>query len=264
MSNSPTLLRKDLSRKGEGRSEDASDLGLDPGSDAFFFDVDGTLIDIAEHPDAVVVPAALTDALERLLARSSGAVALVSGRSVARLDALFAPLRLVAAGAHGAELRRQPEGKVEQMSPSLPAQTRAEALALAAACGDLFVEDKGPSIAIHYRSRPEVKDVLGERLKGLAARAPEPLSVLPGHFVFELKHAGRDKGVAIDGLMEEAPFSGRRPVFFGDDVTDAAGFDAVLRRGGVPVSVGRAFEHVNVVLVRPSDVRALVHRLSIT
>lgn len=238
-------------------------LDLDVEADAFFFDVDGTLLDLADHPDAVAVPGSLAADLERLRLRASGAVALVSGRTVARLDAIFEPLRLVAAGTHGAEMRLRPDAAVERMSPQLPDEIRVEALGIARELGALVVEDKGTSLAIHYRTRPEARTELGDRLADLAARAPEPLTVLPGHMVFELKHAGRNKGVAIDALMQSPPFAGRRPVFFGDDVTDEAGFAAVRRLGGLPISVGRVFENVDVLLARAADVRALVHRLSL-
>lgn len=237
--------------------------GLDAATHAFFFDVDGTLLDIADHPDAVVLPGELASDLDRLRMRAGGAVALVSGRTVERLDSIFHPLRLVAAGAHGSEMRVRPDAEVERMSPTISAHIRAEALGLARELGDLLVEDKGASLAIHYRTRPEVRQDLGERLAALATAAPEPLTVLPGHMVFELKHAGRDKGIAIDGLMQTRPFAGRRPVFIGDDVTDESGFSAVRRHGGLPISVGRPFESVDVVLARPADVRALVHRWSL-
>lgn len=264
MTNAPAPLRTAQPSGLSAIPAEANGLRLDPAADAFFFDVDGTLIDIADHPDAVVVPPALMGHLERLHQRSDGAVALVSGRTVERLDALFAPLRLPAAGAHGAEMRLTPHAPTERMAPAFSQTLRAEALSIARSLGDLFVEDKGASLAIHYRARPEVKARLGQRLAALAAGAVEPLTVLPGHFVFELKSARRDKGIAIDAFLQMPPFAGRRPVFIGDDVTDEAGFAAVRLQGGIPISVGRAFETVDVVLPRPADVRALVHRLSIT
>ena len=263
MPQTSTPLRLAMPPKASTADAEAQAWGLDVEADAFFFDVDGTLLDIADHPDGVAVPGSLAADLERLRLRAGGAVALVSGRTVARLDAIFDPLRLVAAGAHGAEMRLQPEGAVERMSPHLPAETRAEAHGVARDLGGLLVEDKGTSLAIHYRARPEARQDLADRLADLAARAPAPLTVLPGHMVFELKHAGRNKGVAIEALMGLDPFAGRRPVFFGDDVTDEAGFAAVRRLGGLPISVGRAFENVDVVLARAADVRALVHRLSL-
>lgn len=263
MPQTSTPLRLAMPHKASMADAQTQGLGLDVAADAFFFDVDGTLLDIADHPDGVVVPDSLFADLERLRLRARGAVALVSGRTIARLDAIFDPLRLVAAGAHGAEMRTRPDAAVEQMSPHLPAETRAEALGVARELGGLLVEDKGTSLAIHYRTRPEARTDLEHRLADLATRAPAPLTLLPGHMVFELKHAGRNKGVAIDALMGLDPFAGRRPVFFGDDVTDEAGFAAVRRLGGLPISVGRAFENVDVVLARAADVRALVHRLSL-
>src|SRR5882672_497981 len=76
----------------------------DSGS-SLFLDVDGTLLDIAAAPELVVVPAELSATLTHLADLLGGALALVSGRPIAQLDALFAPLRLPAAGEHGAEIR---------------------------------------------------------------------------------------------------------------------------------------------------------------
>ena len=72
---------------------------------ALFLDVDGTVLDLAEHPDSVRVESALVEVLGRLQTLARGAVALVSGRSVDELDDLFRPLHLSIAGQHGAECR---------------------------------------------------------------------------------------------------------------------------------------------------------------
>ena len=83
-----------------------------PGRDwAVFLDVDGCLLEIAARPDEVVVAPDLVPALAQLRERLNGAVALVSGRSLAHLDALFSPLHLAAAGQHGLE-RRDATGRL--------------------------------------------------------------------------------------------------------------------------------------------------------
>ncbi|QTL03782.1 trehalose-phosphatase [Aquabacter sp. L1I39] len=249
--------------QGSDATEEEGLEGLNASAHAFFFDVDGTLLDIADHPDGVIVPADLAADLNRLLERAGGAVAFVSGRTVERLDAIFHPLRLPAAGAHGAEMRIRSDAETERISPQLSPAIRAQVLRTARELGDLLVEDKGASLAIHYRSRADAKQELGHRLEAIAELAADPLTVLPGHMVFELKHSGRDKGVAIEALLGTSPFHGRRPVFIGDDVTDEAGFAAVRRHGGLSIAVGRPFENVDVVLAGPANVRALVHRLSL-
>ncbi|MFS8036145.1 trehalose-phosphatase [Xanthobacter sp. AM11] len=231
-----------------------------PPTHAFFLDVDGTLLDLAPHPDAVEVPAALPAALQALSVRAGGALALVSGRTVDRLDRLFAPLRLPVAGSHGAEIRAAPHGAVERAAP-LDRDLVAALAQIARAHGGLFTEDKGPAFAIHYRARPELQRPLAAALAQLLA-GREALALLPGHFVFEIKPAGRDKGSAIRALLAQPPFAGRIPVFIGDDVTDEAGFAAATQAGGLALAVGVPRAGAQAVLPGPAAVRDFLSRLA--
>src|SRR5690606_6011137 len=129
---------------------------------ALFLDVDGTLLDIAPRPDEVIVPPSLRSALARIHDALRGAVALVGGRPVDELDRIFAPLRLPAAGAHGAHWRTHSAGGTENLPGlALPAAMRAELLALQARHPGLILEDKHTSIAIHFRERPALARALG-------------------------------------------------------------------------------------------------------
>jgi trehalose 6-phosphate phosphatase len=206
---------------------------------AWFLDVDGTLLELAERPDAVQVEPGLLRALQSLREAARGALALVSGRSVAELDALFAPLRLAAAGQHGVE-RRDAAGQVHRHA--FPAEAlRAAAQELAAfarAHAGILLEDKGASLALHFRLAPQQADAARAALERAAARLGAGFLIQPGKMVLELKPAGRDKGVAIEEFLREPPFAGRVPVFVGDDLTDEHGFEAVQRRGGHAVKVG--------------------------
>lgn len=231
-----------------------------PHSHAFFLDVDGTLLDIAAHPDAVAVPPGLADTLATLAGRAGGALALVSGRTIARLDALFAPAVFPAAGSHGAELRLSPNGAVEQ-SPPLDRDLVAVLETIAGAHPGVFTEDKGPALAIHYRARPELGPELRAAL-GSAIAQRDGLALLPGHCVFEIKPAGRDKGTAIRTFLSGPPFAGRIPVFIGDDVTDEAGFAAVSAVGGLALAVGALRRGAHGVLPGPGAVRAFLTHLA--
>ncbi|MFG1426953.1 trehalose-phosphatase [Roseixanthobacter glucoisosaccharinicivorans] len=235
---------------------------LDPARCAFFFDVDGTLIDIASHPDAVVVPPRLLEDLSALQARSDGALALVSGRAIANLDRLFAPLRLAASGIHGAETRTQPGQEIQASVMPLPTDVRETLASIADDLDGVMAEDKGSSVAMHYRAAPSIGPVLEGLVHALVDQSFGRLVVLPGRFVFEVKQAGHDKGLAIRAFMNVPQFAGRTPVFLGDDVTDQAGFAAVSALGGVAVSVGRRFPGVHAVLPEPEDVRALIATLA--
>ena len=222
-----------------------------------FLDVDGCLLDFAARPDEVTVPPGLPEALESLSARLQGALALVSGRSLQTLDALFDPLRLPAAGLHGLE-RRLGDGRVvDTAEPGAElAQVHADARRLADTLPGALVEDKGAAIALHWRQAPEAAGALTGFATGALARLPG-YRLQAGDHVVELRPAQADKGDAIAAFLDEPPFFGRHPVFAGDDLTDEHGFDLVNDRGGLSVLVGaRQHSSARHGLAGPADVRA--------
>ena len=205
---------------------------------ALFLDFDGTLVDIATTPDAVVVHPRLHTILSACVDGFDGAVAVVTGRPIAAVDALLAPLRLPAAGLHGLELRL-PDGSVVQHARRGEglADVRACFLSLAREDARLVVEDKGSSLTLHFRRAPERERELRE-LVAVAASPHDGHHVMRGKMVLEVRPAHADKGTAIGRLLDTPPFAGRRPVFAGDDITDEDGFAAVNRRGGISIKVG--------------------------
>ena len=205
---------------------------------ALFLDFDGTLVDIAMTPDAVTVHPRLRTILSACAEAFGGAVAIVSGRPIVTVDALLDPLKLPAAGLHGLELR-MPDGTVEQgahRSEGL-AGVRVRFLSLAREDPRLVVEDKGSSLALHFRRAPERE----RELRDLVDEAATPHNghhVMHGKMVLEVRPMHADKGTAIARLLDTPPFTGRRPVFAGDDITDEDGFAAVNRNGGISIKVG--------------------------
>ena len=232
--------------------------------DALFFDIDGTLIDMAPRPDDVVVSSELLQSLQAAERLCGGAIALVSGRTIANIDKLFTPLRLRASGVHGAEMRFEPDGATT-IDPAhlLPPALVENVRAIADQHAGTLVEDKRFSVALHYRHAPQAAPALRTSLEAmiLASGLPDVL-LMPGHMVFEIKRAGFDKGQAIRRLTERSPFAGRRPVFFGDDVTDEPGFTEVLRQGGDAISVGRNFPAQTSSLPGPAAVREWLSSLA--
>ncbi len=206
---------------------------------ALFLDVDGTLIEIADAPDAVSVDPAMIDVLARLDRRFDGALALVSGRELETLDRFFRPLRLTAAGLHGLE-RRTPGGEIQRSDGAADRldQVRAEFIAFATTDARLLVEDKGMTAALHYRRAPDRADEVLGLADRLAAEIGGALVLQRGKMVIEFRPRGPHKGDIVDRYMAEAPFAGRVPVFIGDDVTDEDGFAAVNRRHGHSIRVG--------------------------
>jgi trehalose 6-phosphate phosphatase len=206
---------------------------------AFYLDVDGTLIDFGDRPDAVRADAELRALLEKTSRAAQGALALISGRSVADLDQLFAPLRLPAAGQHGAERRDASGGLHAAAVGSAMLRDAAERLeSFARARPGLLLEDKGSSLALHYRRAPERAGEVRAAVTAVAVGLGGGFELQGGKSVLEIKCCGRDKGTAIEQFNREAPFAGRRPVFVGDDQTDEYGFAVVNRLGGESIKVG--------------------------
>jgi trehalose 6-phosphate phosphatase len=237
---------------------------LDLEQTALLLDVDGTLLDIAATPDGVVVPSSLRDTLKRLLARSSGGVALVSGRTIATLDRLFAPSKLPAIGGHGAEMRfKAGAAVIRRHAPSLSGKLRERLHALSDIDPRLLIEDKPHSIAVHYRLALHHEDFLRKEVAGiLADGSAGQVEVLPGKAVIEIKPKQFNKGTAVRELMSHPPFSGRAPIFIGDDITDEAVFAILPDLGGAGFSVERAMPGADGVVASPEYVRAWLAQLA--
>ena len=206
---------------------------------ALFLDFDGTLVEIAEHPEAVHVPAQLIGLLDALVQSLDGAVAIVSGRPLEGLDVLLGGALPAVAGLHGLE-RRSLGGQVHR-----PADRRAELdglrQALEAFAGEhpgAHIEDKGNAIALHYRGDPALERPARALVEHHCESLGESFRLQSGKQVLEVGPAGHDKGTVIEAFMAEPPFHGRIPVCLGDDVTDEDAFAAVNRLGGHSIRIG--------------------------
>ena len=224
---------------------------------AFFLDLDGTLFEIRATPQAVRRAPEEVELVRRLQEAAGGAVALISGRAIAKVDDLFAPLRLAAAGQHGAE-RRDARGVVTRAD--LPARefdlAERAIRAFAARHEGLLFEQKGLSMALHYRLAPHLAEAAHAAVREAAAALGGAVEVQGGKMVAELKPSGYDKGSAIGEFMREPPFAGRVPLFIGDDATDEHGFEVVNRLGGHSVKVGEGPSAARWRLAAPAAVRA--------
>lgn len=230
---------------------------------AFLFDVDGTLLDIAPTPQAVRIPPTLRHDLDRLSALTGGATALVSGRSLADLDHLFGPLHLAMVGGHGAEIRVWRRGQPEQSNEQpLNEWIRRQIADIKAAIPEIIVEDKGYSIALHFRLAPQHERAVLDAVAALDTQfAAQQVEVLHGKAVVEIKRAGINKGSGIRTLMAQSPFKSRRPIFVGDDITDEDAFAAMPEFDGVAISVGRDVAGVRYRFDDPAAVRRWIAHL---
>jgi trehalose 6-phosphate phosphatase len=204
-----------------------------------FLDVDGTLIELTETPFDTRASDELKAVLKEVEERLGGGLALVSGRSVEYLDGLFAPLRLPSAGLHGIE-RRKATGIMHGASFA-DAQLDHARTALKEFVQDhagTLLEDKGRTVAVHFRMAPQFEPEVREAVTDIAAALGTNYHVQAGSMMLEIKPRGFNKGGAVKAFMQEPPFSGRRPVYVGDDLTDLDGFRVVDALGGVSIAVG--------------------------
>jgi trehalose 6-phosphate phosphatase len=229
----------------------------DLGATALLLDVDGTILDIAVTPTSVVVPHSLRSCLSELHGMTGGALALVSGRPIRDLDQLFAPLRLPAIGAHGAEMRISADRPMQtQSGEEIGASLRRRFCAIAATDSRIIVEDKGSSLAVHYRLAPHREQLVKSQVSAiLDLTASQPLEVMYGKAVVEIKLPAFNKGAAVRELMKLPPFAHRTAVFVGDDTTDETVFAVLPALGGRGYSVERAIPGVSGIFGSPDDVR---------
>ena len=206
---------------------------------AFFFDFDGTLVELAPTPDSICVPPSLIALLAALRHRSHGAVAIVSGRGIDNIDTFLNMPDLPIAGLHGAE-RRDANGDTQRIgfNDARLLRIERELAVVVERHPGMLLEIKGAAVALHYRNAPEREGIAREATERLVADYADAYVLQPGKMVFEIKPKGVDKGRALAAFLNEPPFAGRMPVFAGDDLTDEKGFAVVNAHGGLSIKVG--------------------------
>ena len=230
---------------------------------AILLDIDGTLLDLAPTPREVWVPPGLAKTLNGLVEKTSGALAFVSGRSLNDIDLIFAPDQFPAVGGHGAEMRITGDNEaVATHALPMDKELKRRLAAIAKLSPGILLEDKGYSLALHYRLAPHAEKAIYEAVSLIRADLPNaPIEVLPGKCVCEIKHSGFTKASGVRELMTREPFKGRRPLFIGDDVTDETVFAIMPELNGLAFSVGRRAKGVAGHFDEPNDVREFLARL---
>ncbi len=196
-------------------------------------------MELQETPGDVVIGEPLKALLAGVARRLEGAVALVSGRSIETLDALFAPLVFPAAGLHGVERRSASgERRGANYRDPLLAPARLALTAFVESHPGTLLEDKGRALALHFRLAPDFEASARQAIAALVRPLAPAYHVQEGKMVLEIKPHGFTKATAIEELLREAPFAGRTPVVVGDDLTDQVGFRLVEALGGISIAVG--------------------------
>ena len=208
---------------------------------ALFLDFDGTLVELADSPDAIDVPGHLAAALERKAGELDGRLALVSGRHIADLRKHMPRCAIVMSGSHGAEVT-SPDGSPvsEHAPPSLHEEAWDAAREFEQRTDGLLLERKTLGLGLHYRDCPDRRDDIRAFAQDLARK--HGLHVREGKMVVELATTDSDKGAGLRAIMADPPFAGGTPVFLGDDTTDEDGFRAAQELGGFGVLVGEPRE----------------------
>jgi trehalose 6-phosphate phosphatase len=229
---------------------------------AILLDIDGTILDIAPSPQQVRVPPELRHTLARLDELTGGALALVSGRPLADIDLIFSPLRFAAIGGHGAELRAVAGAEPRVSAAPLSADLKRKLASVTRIGPGILAEDKGYSLALHYRLAPEKGEELRAAVAEICAAVPQgTIEILTGKLVVEIKPAGVNKANAVCELMRYPPFAGRNPIFIGDDTTDIPVFAIISKFGGLGFSVGRIVADVDGHFDKPETVRSWLARV---
>jgi trehalose 6-phosphate phosphatase len=229
---------------------------------AILLDIDGTILDIAPAPQEVWVPPTLRHTLGRLQELTGGALALVSGRQLNDIDLIFAPLQLAVIGGHGAEFRPVPGTEPRMRAAALSGELKRKLASLTELGPGVLLEDKGYSLALHYRLAPDLGPTLNAAVMRICAQEPSgSLAVMPGKAVIEVKPAGVSTALAVRELMKHPPFNDRHPIFIGDDVTDEPVFGIIAEFGGLGFSVGRIVPGVDGHFEKPEDVRSWLARI---
>lgn len=205
------------------------------GPTSLFLDFDGTLVDIAPAPDAIVVREGLAAALDSLASRLEQRLALVSGRSLEDIASHLGTPQIARAGSHGAARMRADGSMIGPAPATIPEQAVGALKAFTVEHGIAY-ESKTHGGAIHYRSSPEKEDLAIAFATELAEQFG--LAIKRGKCVVELVRPGASKGDAVHAFMCEEPFARSRPIFIGDDVTDEDGFAACQSMGGLGILVG--------------------------
>jgi trehalose 6-phosphate phosphatase len=219
---------------------------------ALLLDMDGTLIDLAPTPEAVIVAPGLPEALTTLRDLLGGALAIVTGRPIETVDRLLGNAPGAVAGEHGGAIRHHPGGVIERPDlPSPPPAWLESAETLVRSFPGALLERKPRGFALHYRQAPEAREVFQTALNALIATSGR-FELHPAHMLWEVRPIGADKGSAVAALMRQAPFAGRLPIFIGDDVTDEDGMRECRKRSGAGYRVDDVFGD-------PAGVRAWLH-----
>jgi trehalose 6-phosphate phosphatase len=222
---------------------------------SLFFDFDGTLVEIADRPDAVIVPRELGAVLSHLAARVGSALAIITGRRVEEIDRMLSPFQLDVAGVHGAELRLVQSKTIGIYHPSEKLTSVVDELHKRFGDAGLLIENKGFGAAVHWRLQPSYEEAVLSFLRDAVSALGGDYRIQLGKAVAEVLPASSSKAKVIENILAAPTYRNRRPAFFGDDLTDESGFEFINSAGGLSVRIGSGPTLARFRLANPAALR---------
>ncbi|QQA45006.1 trehalose-phosphatase [Pelagovum pacificum] len=226
---------------------------------AIFLDFDGTLIDLADTPDGVDVPADLAGLLKGLNDATEGRLVVVTGRPIEAVDTFLGGYDGHVIGSHGAEERFEGNHTAHELAGSDTVARLGDMVEAFAATHEGLVPERKPTgVVLHFRQVPEQEPQVYSFLSALE-QSHEGFELHHSKMAYELRPIGISKDDSIKRIMENERFAGRRPIFFGDDVTDEPALAWIAHQpDGIAAKVGSGETAANYRVHDPSGVRKIL------
>lgn len=234
-----------------------------PDGFALFSDFDGTLVEIADRPEDVFVPADLAPNLAKVRHVLNGALGIITGRPLQQVERHVGAAGLEASGLHGLEFNFPLSARGSPVLPDAPHALVAEVVRIVAADPGFRLENKGAILAVHFRQVPAAAGRLRAALEAVIASLRLEHHLKDGRAVIKVIPNGTSKGTAIAEFMRRMPYAGRIPIMIGDDKADEDAFAVAREVGGFGLRVaGEHFRAGDEPFRHAGDVRAFIAALA--
>ncbi|MFY5899474.1 trehalose-phosphatase [Acinetobacter pittii] len=202
-----------------------------------FLDIDGTLAPFQINPEHSFIPNATLETIKKITKLNIPVIA-VTGRDVDTASKLLHPIEVPIAGLHGLDIYFDSGNYIRPDLSSINfKKLKQDITKNCEKYPELLIEDKGYSIALHYRKNPNLENNAINIMQQINLNYPQ-LKINRGKFVFELIPNQADKGRAIETILNHLDLPAVLPIFIGDDLTDESGFTYINQQSGITIKVG--------------------------
>lgn len=240
----------------------ARELATEP-SLLLLLDYDGTLVPLVRRPELASPDQPLLGLIRSLAVLPNTSVHVVSGRKREDIERFFGSLPIGLHAEHGlwSRLPNEQWRSNLQIDDAWKADIRPILEEYTARTPGAHIEEKTAGLVWHYRAAdPQLGTLQAKELRPhlIELLAQQPVTVIPGSKVIEVRLAGVDKGLAVRAAMELSPKA--RVLAFGDDRTDEDMF-AALPEGQISFALGAEPSKATHRLAHPDEVRTLLSAL---